>query len=49
MKHFSEILFQWFDLNYMKINNSESNILFPENDIVSPNIDNNAITSEKRN
>ena len=28
IEHFSEVIFEWFDLNYMKINSGKSHILF---------------------
>ena len=46
IEHFSEVLFKWFDFNYMKINSGKSHILFSENDNVSANIDNHTIISE---
>ena len=49
IEHFSEILFKWFDLTYMKINSGKSHILFSENDNVSANIDNHTIISENKN
>ena len=48
-ENFSEVLFQWFDFNYMKINSGKSHILFSRNDNVSTNIDDNTIISEKKN
>ena len=33
IEHFSEVLFQWFGLNYMKINSGKNHMLFPGNDI----------------
>ena len=38
IEHFSEVLFKWFDFNYMKINSGKSHILFSGNDNVSANI-----------
>ena len=32
IKHFSEVIFQWFDFNYMKINSGKSHALFSGND-----------------
>ena len=49
MEHFSEILFKWFDLNYMKINSGKDHILFSGNDNVSANIDDHTIISENKN
>ena len=45
----SEFLFQWFELSNVKINSGKSRILFSEDDVVSVNIDNNAVTSENKN
>ena len=44
IEHFSEVLFKWFDFNYMKINSGKSHILFSGNDI-----DNHTIISENKN
>ena len=49
IEHFSEVLFKWFDFNYMKINSGKSHILFSGNDNVSANIDNHTIISENKN
>ena len=38
IEHFSEVLFKWFDFNYMKTNSGKSHILFSGNDNVSVNI-----------
>ena len=49
VEHFSEFLFQWFDI---RNNSAKSHILFSGNEVVSlvsVNIDNNAITSESKN
>ena len=48
IEHFSEVLFKWFDFNYMKINSGKSHILFSGNDNVSANIDNHTIISENK-
>ena len=39
IEHFSEVLFKWFDFNYVKINSRKSLMLFSGNDNVSANID----------
>ena len=49
LEHFSKFLFHWSDFNYMKTNGGKIHILFPGNDFVSLNIDNDAITSESKN
>ena len=49
IERFSEVLFKWFDFNYMKINSGKSHILFSGNDNVSANIDNHTIISENKN
>ena len=49
IEHFSEVLFKWFDFNYMKINCEKSHMLFSGNDNVSANIDNHTIISENKN
>ena len=49
IEHFSEVLFKWFDFNYMKINCGKCQILFSGNDNVSANIDNHSIISENKN
>ena len=49
IEHFSEVLFKWFDFNYMKINSGKSHILFSGNDNVSANIDDHTIISENKN
>ena len=49
LEHFSKFLFHWSDFNYMKTNSGNIHILFPGNDFVSLNIDNDAITSESKN
>ena len=49
IEHFSEVLFEWFDLNYMKMNSGKSHMLFSGNDNVSANIDNHTIISENKN
>ena len=49
IEHFSEVLFKWFDFNYMKINSGKSHILFSGNDNVSANIDNHTIIFENKN
>ena len=41
MEHFSEVLFQWFDFNYIKISSGKRDILFSGNDNVRTDIDNN--------
>ena len=48
IEHFSEVHFNWFDFNYMKMNSGKSHILFSGNDNVSANIDNHTITSENK-
>ena len=47
--YFFEVLFKWFDFNYMKINSGKSNILFPENGNVSANTDDHTIISDNKN
>ena len=49
IEHFSEVLFKWFDFNYMKINSGKSHILLSRNDNVSANIDDHTIISENKN
>ena len=49
IERFSEVLFKWFDLNYMKINSGKSHIMFSGNDNVIANIDNHTIISENKN
>ena len=49
IEHYSEVLFKWFDFNYMKINSGKSHILFSGNDNVSANIDDHTIISENKN
>ena len=49
IEHFFEVLFQWLDFNYMKINTEKSHILFSRNDNLSGNIDDNTIISENKN
>ena len=49
IEHVSEVLFKWFDFNYMKINSGKSHILFSGNDNVIVNIDNHTIISENKN
>ena len=49
IEHFSEVLFKWFDFNYMKINSGKRHIIFSGNDNVSANIDNHTIISENKN
>ena len=49
IEHFSEVLFKWFDFNYMKINSGKSHTLFSGNDNLSANIDNHTIISENKN
>ena len=46
--HFSEVLFQWLDFNYMKINSEESHILLSGNDNVSVIINDNTVVSENK-
>ena len=46
--YFSEVLFQWFDFNYMKMNSGKGHILFPVNDIASANIEDNTIISKNK-
>ena len=48
IQHFSEVLFKWFDFNYMKINNGKSHILFSGNDNVNANIDDHTIIPENK-
>ena len=48
-KDFSEVPFQWFDINYMKINSGKSHILFSGNNNVNVNIEDNTIISESKN
>ena len=49
IERFSEVLFQWFGFNYMKINNGKSDILYSRNGNVNGNIDDNIIISENKN
>ena len=49
IEHFSEVLFKWFNLNYMKINSGKTHIPFLGNDNISANIDNQTIISENKN
>ena len=49
IEHFSEVLFKWFDFNFMKINSGQSHMLFSGNDNVSANIENHTIISENKN
>ena len=49
IEHFSEVLFKWFDFNYMKINTGKSHMLFSGNDNVSADIDDHSIISEYKN
>ena len=44
IEHFSEVLFKWFDFNYMETNSGKSHILFSGNDN-----DNHTIISENKN
>ena len=49
IEHYSEVLFKWFDFNYMKINSGKSHKLFSGNGNVSGNTDNHSIISENKN
>ena len=49
IEHFSEVLFQYFDFRYVKINTEKSHILFSWNDNASANIDDNTIISGNKN
>ena len=49
IKHFSEVIFKWFDFNYKEIHSGKSHILFSRNNNVSANIDDHIIISEKKN
>ena len=49
IERFSEVLFKWLDFNYIKINSGKIHILFPRNDNVNANIDDNTIISENNN
>ena len=49
IEHFSEVLFKFFDFNYMKINSGQSHMLFSGDDNVSANIDDCTIISENKN
>ena len=49
IEHFSEVLFKWFDFNYIKIYSGKSHMLFSGNDNVSANIDDHTIISENKN
>ena len=49
IEHFSEILFKWFDFNYMEISTGKSHILFSGNDNVSADIGDHTIISENKN
>ena len=49
IEHFSEVLFKWFDSNYMKINSGKNNRLFSEIYSISANIENHTIMSENKN
>ena len=39
IEHFSDVLFKWFDFNYMKIDREKNQMLFSGNYNVSANID----------
>ena len=47
IEHFSEVLFKWFDFNYMKTNSLKSHMLLSGNYSVSANIDDHNIISEE--
>ena len=49
IEHFSEVLFKWFDFNYMKINSGKNNRLFSEIYSVSANIENHTMMSKNKN
>ena len=49
IEHFSEVLFQCFDFNCMKMNSDKSHLLFFGNNIVSANIYNNTTTFGNKN
>ena len=49
IEHFSEVLFKWFNFNYMKINTGKNHMLFSGNDNVSANIDDHTTISENKN
>ena len=49
IEHFLEVLFKWFDFNYMKITSGKSHLLFSGYDNVSANIDDHIIISENKN
>ena len=49
IEHFAEVLFKWFNFNYMKINSGERHILFSRNNNASANIDDNTVISENKN
>ena len=49
IEHFFEVLFKWFDFNFMKINSGKSHMLFSGNDNVSANIDDHISISENKN
>ena len=46
--HFSEVLSQWFDFNYMKTNTGKIHVPSSGNDNVSANIGDNTIISENK-
>ena len=48
-KDFSQVPFQWFDINYTKINSGKSHVLFSGNNNVKVNIEDNTIISENKN
>ena len=49
IEHFCEVLFKWFDFNYMKINSGKSHMLYSGNDNGIANIDDHTIISENKN
>ena len=49
IEHFTDVLFKWFDFNYMKINSEKSHMLFSGNDEISATIDDHTIISENKN
>ena len=49
IEHFSEVLFQWFYLNYMKISSEKHLMLLSGNDIASASIDNSTIIHGNEN
>ena len=49
VKHFSEVLFKWFDFQYLETKSGRCHRIFSGNDNLSTNIDDHIITSENKN